>query len=151
MKRTDLRFIKASDVLGVINASAVVRAAQEGLSDPIDPDLLELSLCDPDDLGCISRTKSVLYQREKIDGMDERTALNLYAQVICEEILDKLTEPLRGAEMIARAAISADLDNFTKLDPFIYIYSEARGRPSDKVFFEDAAKREAESFLSNVS
>src|SRR3546814_4137857 len=126
----------------------MVQLAEDGLSDPVDTDLLELSLCDPEDDACISRAKLTLYQKARLEEMDKTSALNTYAKYICDEILENALDPLVGSQMIAKVAISADVDGYDNLDPFIYIYSEVGGRPSDKDFFANAARREAELFLS---
>lgn len=143
MKQIDIKFIRASDLLGIIDSRALVDFAEQALTDPIDQNLLELSLCDPNDEDCVSRTKLALYKGAGLEGMDKKSALKYYARVICDEIVSGSTDPLVGTQKIARVAISSDIENFDELDPFIYIYSEVSDRPADRDFFAHAARREA--------
>jgi hypothetical protein len=147
MNEIDIKFIRACDLLGIIDSQAIVRFAEQALTDPIDQNLLELSLCDPNDEDCVSRAKLALYQVAGLDEMDKKSSLKYYARVICGQIVDGLIGPLEGTQKIARAAICAGIEKFDELDPFIYIYSEVSDRPAERDFFERAARREAASLV----
>ena len=71
-------------------------------------------------------------------------ALKLYAKEISSRILSGSIPPVEGANLIWRAHINSEEENFHDLDGFIYAASEADDRLDDKALFEQGILKEAQ-------
>lgn len=151
MRDLDIHFLKAQDLLGLIDSKDIVKAATEALSDCEDDCILDLALCNPSDYECVARAKRALYESHNLDKMDKGSAIVFYALNICKKILERAIDPIAGSKMIASAIIYNNIEGLPDLDPFIYILSEADSRTFDREFFTSAAIREAEEFYKRHS
>src|SRR3954464_2465835 len=84
-----------------------------------------------------------------IEAPSPSEAARHLAKAISAEILDKRVDPFEAARylsLISRAARSGRSE-FHELDPFVYVDSEAEGRPEDREFFREAIANEASTWL----
>jgi len=80
--------------------------------------------------------------------MSKRDAALVYAKWIASRIVNNELHPLRGAALIADAALRVDDPGFHDLDPFVYAASESEDRPEDRDMFSRAIAAEARRILS---
>lgn len=143
----DIKFIRASSLLGQLDCHDIINIAQSHLVDPVDANILEIALCDKDDSDCLDRALERLFEENDIKDMSISDALNYYASSMCRDIVEGGLSPILGSDKISKVAIASAPDGYVDLDPFIYASSEAESRPEDRRFFENAIMDEAKRFL----
>lgn len=151
MANLDTKYMRSADLLKIIRSDEIVKLAGTLLEEPVNEDLLALSLCDAVDLDCINRNKLSLYANLGLLSITKLEALEYYAFIICQQISNVEINPLTGSEKISLVAMLNSPEGYHSLDPFIYATSEAEDRPEDASFFSSAVLKEANIFIKYYS
>jgi len=143
-----LERVVAMNMLGIISTSELPKMATNAISNGCnDYSVIQLSKCDPRDLKKINLLFNEIKSKHKKEAMTMLQALKFYAKEISKLIISGEISPQEGANMLWRAQISSELDEFHDLDGFIYAASEMDDRPEDEAIFKSGILKEAQRVI----
>lgn len=147
----DLDTLHAYYLLGVASLGDIYDFAIRELREPVDDNLLAISICDKSDEECIRREALSLFEDRGLCDAPTREVLRTFATDVSSRILDGSLPARAGADLIVRAVRRADLHDFHELDAFRYAASEMDDRPEDFDFFQNALIEEAQRWASGAN
>lgn len=145
---TDLAFIEARHVLGLLNSDDLPAVAADLLASGHQSDAaVELAgLVGPANADAWPLLDRLLAETGR-PRMSKEEALRQYARDISLAIVNKEMAPIDGANYIWQALRKNYLPEFHEFDPFVYAASEVENRPGDRRFFEKAILEEAKRWV----
>ena len=132
--------------LGVLCVSDLREFAIAHLEEPIDPLILEMSLCDKTDSECIRLAALRLFDEHGYGDIAREHLLRIVTIHVCNKIVAGSVAVKEGARIIVDARTQARLHDFHEVDPFVYALSEMEERPQDEAFFTGALMEEAKEW-----
>ena len=143
IKPFNLEIAEALWVLGMLPTEDLPDLAADAIAQGIELEaLVKLAGCSPQESQEIAQLFDD-FLKQKGGGMSKMHALQLYAKIVSQQILESKVTAQDGAKEIWRATLKARIDGFHELDAFIYATSEMEDRPQERNLFEKAIMEEA--------
>ena len=143
IKPFNLEIAEALWVLGMLPTEDLPDLAADAIAQGIELEaLVKLAGCSPQESQEIAQLFDD-FLKQKGGGMSKMHALQLYAKIVSQQILESKVTAQDGAKEIWRATLKARIDGFHELDAFIYAASEMEDRPQERNLFEKAIMEEA--------
>ncbi len=144
----DIKLLRSKNLLGLIADRHLPELAVAALSGSDDSEMMQMALCDKDDLDCITQAKNALFEREGVLNISLAESAVCYAKDVCKSIVAGEIDPIVGSANISRVSIPVRNAGSNLLDPFVYASSEIVDRPEDQDFFVNAIIEEAKIILA---
>ena len=143
IKPFNLEIAEALWVLGMLPTEDLPDLAADAIAQGIELEaLVKLAGCSPQESQEIAQLFDD-FLKQKGGGMSKMHALQLYAKIVSQQILESKVTAQDGAKEIWRATLKARIDGFHELDAFIYAASEMEDRPQERNLFVKAIMEEA--------
>jgi hypothetical protein len=132
-----VKLVQSKWILGLIFVDDLPDIATDLLSKGLSSEsLVKLAGLSDQDSNKAVRLFGSSFEELGFEKMSKIEALKIYAKYISSLILSSELTPKRGAELIWKAKLNANIPEFHDLDAFIYAASEIEDRPEDKAMFE---------------